>query len=86
MQYFLSKSFEKQFKKLPKKIKQRVIERLSAFVSDPMDYRLHNHALMGEWMGHRNIDISGDIRAIYKRVDEKVVRFVAVGSHSTLYE
>lgn len=86
MQYFLSKSFQKQFKKLSKKIKHKAIEQLSVFVLDPIDYRLHNHPLTGEWVGHRSIDITGDIRAVYKKVDEHVARFVAIGSPSELYE
>jgi len=86
MYYFLSNNFEKQFKKLPKKIKNRTIEQLHVFIVDPMDYRLNNHPLTREWAGHRSIDITGDIRAIYKRVSEDVVRFTAIGSHSELYE
>ena len=86
MQYFLSKSFEKQFKKLPKKMKQQAVERLQLFLSDPMDYRLRNHSLTGVWAGHRSIDVTGDIRAIYNKADENVARFVAIGSHSELYE
>lgn len=86
MQYFVSKSFEKQFKKLPKKIKQQAIVRLQLFVSNPLDYRLDNHPLAGAWTGHRSIDVTGDIRAIYTKADEHVARFVAIGSHSELYE
>jgi mRNA interferase YafQ len=86
MQYFLSKSFQKQFKRLPKKTKNKAIERLRVFIVDPMDHRLHNHPLTGEWAGYRSIDITGDIRAIYKNVDERIVRFAAIGSHSELYE
>lgn len=86
MHYFLSKNFQKQFKKLPKKMKRQAIERLQLLVVDPMEYRLHNHPLAGEWAGHRSIDITGNIRAIYERVDEHVARFVAIGSHSELYE
>ncbi len=86
MQYFVSKSFEKQFKKLPKKIKQQAIVRLQLFVADPMNYHLRNHPLTGEWLGYRSIDVTGDTRAVYKKVDEHVARFVAIGSHSKLYE
>ncbi len=85
MQYFVSKGFEKQFKKLPKKLKQQVMERLQLFVTDPMEYCLRNHPLTKEWAGHRSIDMTGDIRAIYMEVDERVARFVAIGSHSELY-
>ncbi len=86
MQYFLSRGFEKQFKKLPKKTKGQVIAQFQIFVLDPMDYRLHNHPLTGEWSGYRSIDITGDMRAVYKKADEQVARFVAIGSHSELYE
>lgn len=86
MQYLLSKSFEKQFKKFPRKTKKQAIERFHVFIVDPIDYRLHNHPLTGEWVGYRSIDITGDIRAIYKKVDEHTVRFVAIGSHSELYK
>lgn len=86
MQYFVSKSFEKQFKKLPKKVRQQAMARLALFVTGPMDYRLRNHLLTKEWAGHRSIDVTGDIRAIYAEVDEHVARFVAIGSHSELYE
>ena len=86
MQYFLSKNFEKQFKKLPKKTKLQAMERFEIFVRDPIEYRLRNHPLTGAWAGYRSIDITGDIRAIYKKVDEQIARFVAIGSHSALYE
>ena len=86
MHYFLSKHFQKQFKKLPKKMKQQAIERLQLFVIDPMHYRLRNHPLTGEWAGHRSIDVTGDMRAIYQIVDKNTARFAAIGSHSELYE
>ena len=86
MNYFLSKSFEKQFKKLPKKTKNKTIERLQTFIFDPLDRKLNNHALMGLWAGYRSIDITGDIRAVYKNMDENTARFTAIGSHSELYE
>ncbi len=85
MQYFLSNNFLKQFKKLPTKIKNRAIERLSVFVVDPADPTLHNHSLAGPWSGHRSINITGDIRAVYKMESRDVARFVAIGSHTDLY-
>lgn len=85
MEYFLSKSFQKQFKKLPKKTKEKAIVQLQMFVMNPMDYRLRNHRLSGAWAGYKSTDITGDIRAVYKEVDERVMRFDAIGSHSELY-
>lgn len=86
MQYFLSTNFEKQLKKFPKKVKNKVMEKLLIFMTDPMHYTLSSHPLTGEWAGHRSINITGDIRAIYKKLDEKVVRFVTINSHSELYK
>ncbi|MDQ3018383.1 MAG: type II toxin-antitoxin system mRNA interferase toxin, RelE/StbE family [bacterium] len=86
MHYFLARNFEKEFKKLPKKIKGKAIEQFEIFIVDPMDPRLNNHALVGEWIGHRSINITSDIRALYKIVDGNVARFVTIGSHSELYE
>jgi addiction module RelE/StbE family toxin len=86
MQYFLSKVFEKQFKKLSKKVKDKATEQLNLFLTDPMSPSLNNHSLGGEWADHRSINITGDIRAVYIMENENVVRFVAIGSHSELYE
>ncbi len=86
MEYVLSKDFEKQFKKLPKKIKQKALAQLELFVIDPMDKALSNHKLGGEWTRYRSISITGDNRAVYKIEDEDVVRFIAIGPHSELYE
>jgi addiction module RelE/StbE family toxin len=86
MEYVLSKNFEKQFKKLPKKLKEKVIAQLELFVTNPVDKTLSNHKLSGEWVTHRSINITGDIRTIYNIENKDLVRFVAIGSHSELYE
>ncbi|MEK7185097.1 MAG: type II toxin-antitoxin system mRNA interferase toxin, RelE/StbE family [Patescibacteria group bacterium] len=91
MQYFLSKNFEKQFRKLSKKIKDRALEKLRLFTTNPRDRHLNNHHLAGEWTGYRSIDITADIRAVYKEMNKdkdgtNIVRFDSIGSHSELYE
>ena len=85
MQYVLSKRFEKNFAKLPKKLKTKAIDQLALFVVDPMDARLNNHALSGKWSDYRSINITGDIRAIYTPLEEGIARFVDIGSHAQLY-
>jgi mRNA interferase YafQ len=85
MQYVTSKQFDKSFSKLAKGIKEKVITQLSLFVENPMDSRLRNHALSGKWSAYRSIQITGDIRAIYSVVNETVVLFIDIGSHSKLY-
>lgn len=55
------------------------------FVRNPVEYRLHNYPLVGVWAGYRSINITGDVRAVYREVAAGVARFDAIGSHSELY-
>ena len=85
MQYILSKRFEKDFTKLPKAKKRKTITTLELFTKDPQNPTLRNHGLSGKWKGHFSINVTGDTRAIYFVIEDDVVRFVAIGSHSELY-
>jgi len=77
--------FTKQSKKLPKKVKEKFEQKLMVFISDAYSFELNNHQLTVEWLGHRSIDITGDIRAIYIE-DSGIIIFKAIGTHSQLYE
>jgi len=81
---YYHKNFKKQFKRLPKNIQSKFGIRLAVFLLEPYSLELNNHPLVGEWRGYRSIDITGDIRAVY-RVDNDIYLFVAIGSHSQLY-
>lgn len=85
MQYVLSKQFEKDFSKLPKGVKAKAIKALETFVADPMDPQLRNHKLAGSWHNHYSINITGDVRAVYAYIENDIVHFVAIGTHSELY-
>lgn len=86
MRYFLSKNFEKSFKKMPRKIKDNTINKLNVFIINPMDDSLNNHSLSGKFSKYRSVNISGDIRAIYKiDEDNNVAIFIDIGGHSKLY-
>ncbi|HMA79196.1 MAG TPA: type II toxin-antitoxin system mRNA interferase toxin, RelE/StbE family [Candidatus Paceibacterota bacterium] len=85
MQYVLSKRFEKDFAKLPKPIKKKVLVVLQKFVDDPLGPSLRNHRLSGKWNNHYSINVTGDVRAVYAYIKNDIVYFVAVGSHSELY-
>ena len=86
MRYLLSKRFEKDFAKLPKKTKAKAVEVLSLFTQNPTDPTLRIHPLKGKWFGHYSIDITGDTRAIYYIITSNdLVHFIAIGSHSQLY-
>ena len=85
MQYILSKRFEKDFIKLTPATKKKTISTLKLFTKDPQNPTLRNHGLSGKWKGHFSINVTGDTRAIYFVIENDVVRFVAIGSHSELY-
>lgn len=86
MRYILSKRFEKDFAKMPKRIKAKTIESLALFTENPKNQALRVHPLKGKWAGHFSIDVTGDTRAIYFIIEKNFVRFIAIGSHSELYE
>lgn len=78
------KEFLRSFRKLPLKIKAKFKERLTLFVEDEFDPTLNNHSLKGKYEGYRSINVTGDIRAVFKRNKNEAI-FVYIDSHSNLY-
>jgi len=72
--------------KLPLKIKAKMVERITVFSKDPLDYALRNHALNTPYRGSYSIDITGDYRAVYYLVDDQTALFTHIGTHSQLYK
>lgn len=85
MQFLHSRLYKKQFKKLPRDLQMKVMERLGLFVLDEMHPLLDNHPLRFEWQGYRSINITGDYRVIFKKELSDVVRLEQVGTHHELY-
>jgi mRNA interferase YafQ len=53
----------------------------------PLEPRLKDHVLTGNWVGYRELHIEPDWLLIYKLIsDEKVVIFVRTGTHSDLFK
>lgn len=78
------KDFIKNSNKLTSQQKNKLTQRLKLFSQDHSNPILNNHALRGRYQEHRSINITGDLRAIYKKDGENVT-FVAIDSHSNLY-
>lgn len=78
------KEFLKRFKKQPLKIKEKFKERLAIFMQDEFDPALNNHDLKGKYEGYRSISVTGDIRAVFKKITHDII-FVTIDSHSNLY-
>lgn len=77
--------FKKQYQKLPQKIQQQFDNRLQLFLSDPFHPFLRNHPLVGKFLGYWSFNVSGDVRALYLMVDDELIIFALIGTHSQLY-
>lgn len=73
------------FKKKDSWLQDKFEERVLLFQKNIFDSILNNHALKGEWVGCRSIDITGDVRAIYEEVSDNHIEFIAIGTHPELY-
>lgn len=69
-----SKQFRKQLKKAPIEIKEAFLRRRELFSADSLNPLLNNHALTGEHLGKRSINVTGDWRAIYSEEKMKKVK------------
>ena len=85
MKVVFHRRFDKMAAKLSPKVKQKMVERITLFTSDPLDKQLRNHALRTPYEGSYSIDIAGDIRAIYELVDDETALFTHIGTRSRLY-
>lgn len=78
------KDFDKQLKRLKTNVRSKFKERIKLFLQDEFNPILNNHPLKGGYQGYRSINVTGDIRAIYKRETNSVM-FITIDSHSNLY-
>lgn len=84
MEIVYKKRFQKDFKKLPAKIKAKFYQRLTIFVKDKINPVLHNHSVGRSFPDCYSINITGDYRAIFKDDGARVI-FITIGTHSELY-
>ena len=82
---FPSTRFKKRFDALSQKIQAQIEIRLDAFVADQFDPLLNDHSLHGEYEGCRSINITGDMRLVYKKMDADKYLLVIVGTHHQLF-
>ena len=80
-----SKKFIKSLSRLPAKDQQRFKGRLGLFVADHNHPALRLHPLKGKYSSHYSINITGDLRAIFKYQPDGSILFSFIGTHSQLY-
>lgn len=77
------KSFRKRIVNHPS-LDFKFQERIKIFQSDPQNPLLQNHKLIGHKEDYWSFSISGDIRVIYLKKNNRVL-FYDIGSHNQVY-
>jgi addiction module RelE/StbE family toxin len=80
-----TKTFQKQYRKLPPKIREQYKNRVALFITDRGNKQLNDHRLRGNLAGYNSINISGDYRALYYERPGPVIIFSFIGTHHQLY-
>ena len=58
----------------------------SLALGEILDQTYLDHALKGEWQGHRECHIRGDLLLVYQIIEDRLVLVLAdIGSHSYLF-
>ena len=79
-------AFDKAYAKLRKGEKERFKARIQLFLENRHHPLLHDHELHGKYVGYRSINIGGDLRAVYELVAPNTAVFVAIDTHTKLYD
>ena len=77
-----SPRFRRQFKKLPKEVKEAAVKYERIFRVNPFDPKLKTHKIHGTMKEYWAFSISFNYRIGFTFVDGILVRFHAVGSHN----
>ena len=85
MRILFHKIFEKKYIKLQQSEKRKFKERKDIFLKTPFHPILNKHSLHGKYLGYSSINITGNLRAVYKLLDNSTVIFVDIDTHSNLY-
>lgn len=83
------KKFYKKFNKLDKKIRFKFYNKLEIFQNNPFEESLNNHKLTWNRKWFSSINITWDVRAIFREIWEwkyEFVEFENIWSHSELYK
>jgi addiction module RelE/StbE family toxin len=86
MKISYSKGFLAQAKLLTASQKLALNAAIALFEQNPAYPTLRNHPLRGKYKTYRSIDIEPDLRALYIQKSNNETVFVAVGTHTQLYE
>ncbi len=81
----LNKSFENQFRALPKHAQRKAVKAEKLFRANPFHPSLRLHKLKGRLDGLWSISLDRSYRIIFEVLEDGNVLFVSIGRHS-IYE
>ncbi len=84
MRVIFHHTFTKRFRKMTPNVRASFGTRLEIFLADPCHPILRNHAVGRAYPGCRSINVTGDVRAIYRLSGETAI-FLLIGTHAELY-
>lgn len=87
MHVLFSKRFKKRHSRLDLDMQNKFRKRLELYLSERDTAILNVHQLKGEFTGYYSLNVTGDIRLIFRHLtDSDVIFLFDIGSHSELYE
>lgn len=82
MRIYYSSKFEREYKKLPRHIKDLAEEKEKIFRNNPFDSRLDTHKLGGRLKEFWAFSVDQKYRIIFEFAEKDTVWFHSVGDHS----
>ena len=80
-----SNGFRKKMKRFSAKLQRAVKERLRLFRENPSHPLLNDHALAGDRLGQRSINVTGDWRLVYILITPDTAFLLDIDTHHNLY-
>ncbi len=81
IEIFYKPSFVRQYKKLPKALKEEVKQKIDLFVEDSNHKFLKTHKLNGKLKGFNSFSVNYEYRIVFNYETKNKVILLAVGNH-----
>lgn len=77
----ISSKFEKSYKNLPKRVKEKAREKEKIFRTNPFDSRLDTHKLHGKYKKYWSFTVVNQYRIMFDFVSSNKIDFINIGTH-----
>lgn len=78
---FVAPQFQKNWQKLPKRVKKKAIKQEKLFRQDAFHPSLHTHKLAGKLANYWSFRIDYHTRIVFRFLSQNEILFVDTGSH-----